>query len=86
MFDLGGMRGGQKPPRDFRLGGSLYAALLRWGWAPLSRDITLVHRQLRESGRAAWLGEEIAGESAAHPRESDLQRAVRAVRALLGET
>jgi mitochondrial fission protein ELM1 len=82
MFDLGGMRPGRTVARDFRLGGALYAALLRWGWQPLSRDITLVHRSLRESGRAVWL-DEAPPAVAARARESDLQRSVAAVRALL---
>ncbi len=30
MFDLGGMREGMRVARDFRLGGSIYALLLRW--------------------------------------------------------
>ena len=83
MFDLGGMRSDDEGPRDFRLGASLYALLMRWLWQPLSRDITLVHRQLRESGRAVWLGEESG--TALVPAESDLQRAVNAVRRLLGQ-
>jgi mitochondrial fission protein ELM1 len=83
MFDLGGMRGGGSVDRDFRLGGALYALLMRWFWQPLSRDITLAHKKLRESGRAVWLDEEFAG--AMVPAESDMQRAVTAVRELLTE-
>ncbi len=84
MFDLGGMRRGEASmPRDFRLGGSLYGALLRWGWKPLTRDITLVHEQLTRAGFATWLDENLS--SARVPAESDMQRAVAAVRALLGE-
>ena len=83
MFDLGGMNGPARYPRDFRLGGLLYAAMLRWLPQSLSRDITLVHRQLRDAGRAKWLEEESG--AAAMPGESDLQRAVAAVKRLLGE-
>ncbi|RLA48228.1 MAG: nucleoside-diphosphate sugar epimerase [Gammaproteobacteria bacterium] len=83
MFDLGGMRGGGPASRDFRLSGVLYAVLMRWFWQPLSRDLTLVHSQLRESGRAVWLDEEFA--AAMTPVESDLQRAVAAVQELLEE-
>lgn len=84
MFDLGGMREGRAVKRDFRVGARLYAALLRWGWQPLSRDITLVHRQLVDSGRVTWLGEEPpAGRSEAG--SADLARAVAAVRQLLGQ-
>ena len=83
IFDLGGMRGEHEGPADFRLGASLYRFLMRWLWQPLSRDITLVHQQLRASGRAVWLDEEIG--AAVVPVESDLQRAVVAVRGLLGQ-
>ncbi len=85
MFDLGGMGSGQDEATDFRLGAALYALLLRWFWQPLSRDITLVHRALRESGRATWLGEEPDAEASRPPRQTDLERAVEAVRRLLGE-
>ncbi|MEZ5503516.1 MAG: ELM1/GtrOC1 family putative glycosyltransferase [Halioglobus sp.] len=84
MFDLGGMRDlNDESTRDFRLGGTLYAVLLRWFWRRLSRDITLVHRQLREAGYAAWIEEILV--TARVPAETDLQRAVAAVRKLLGD-
>ena len=84
MFDLGGMRDSNDGfARDFRLGGSLYALLLRWLWRPLSRDITLVHSRLRGAGCASWI--EDARVTAMVPAENDLQRAVAAVRKLLGE-
>jgi mitochondrial fission protein ELM1 len=86
MFDLGGMRTGRREAGDFRLGAVLYGLLLRWFWQPLSRDITLVHRALRESGRATWLGEAPGAEAPGPPRQSDLERAVEAVERLLGET
>mgnify|MGYP003382395575 FL=1 len=83
IFDLGGMRGEGGGTTDFRLQARLYAFLLRWLWRPLSRDITLVHRQLRASNRAFWLDEESG--AAVVPGESDMQRAVAAVRNLFGE-
>jgi len=84
MFDLGGMRDPyDESTRDFRLGGSLYALLLRWFWRPLTRDITLVHSQLHASGRATWIEEALI--TARVPVETDLQRAVAAVRKLFGE-
>jgi mitochondrial fission protein ELM1 len=84
IFDLGGMRDpSDGSDRDFRPGGALYAFLLRWLWQPLSRDITLVHAQLRQSGNAVWTDEILA--TARVPGETDLQRAVSAVRELLGE-
>jgi uncharacterized protein len=84
MFDLGGMRDLQdESVRDFRLGGALYAMLMRWFWRRLSRDITLVHRQLREAGCAAWMEEVLV--TARVPAETDLERAVAAVGKLFGE-
>ncbi len=84
MFDLGGMRDLQdESVRDFRLGGALYALLLRWCWQRLSRDITLVHRQLRAEGCAVWTEEVLV--TARIPAQTDMQRAVCAVRKLLGE-
>ena len=84
IFDLGGMRRGEVVERDFRVGACLYAGLLRWGWQPLSRDISLVHRQLLDTGRVTWLGEEPAP-STANVGQADMQRAVAAVRRLLGQ-
>lgn len=83
MFDVGGMRVDADVPTDFRLGGFLYAFLLRWLWEPLSRDITLVHGQLRAANRAFWLDEEFG--ASVVPAESDMQRAVVAVKGLLGQ-
>jgi hypothetical protein len=84
IFDLGGMRDSHdEGDRDFRLGGSLYAFLLRWLWRPLSRDITLVHNELHAAGHAVWLDEILV--TARVPAETDLQRAVAAVRKLLAE-
>lgn len=85
MFDLGGMREGRREPGDFRLGAALYAILLRWFWQPLSRDLTLVHRGLRDSGRAVWLGEEMTDGGSPPTAETDLQRAVEAVERLFGQ-
>jgi hypothetical protein len=65
------------------VGGALYALLLRWFWRPLSRDITLVHRQLREAGCAVWMEEILV--AARVPAQTDLQRAVAAVHKLLGQ-
>ena len=83
MFDLGGMRDNGGFTRDFRWGGFFYGILMRWFWQRLSRDITLVHRQLADSGRAAWLGEAAAVNLT--PPVSDMQRSVDAVRRLFGE-
>ncbi len=84
MFDLGGMRDADyDTERDFRMGAVLYAFLMRWLWTPLSRDITLVHSRLRESGCAFWTDEVLA--TARVPAQTDLQRAVDRVRALFPE-
>jgi hypothetical protein len=83
MFDLGGMREGVDQPRDFRLGGLLYRALMKWGWPPLSRDISLVHKALVASGRAAWLGGE--RRPLQEQDSTDMARAVRAVKGLFVE-
>jgi mitochondrial fission protein ELM1 len=83
MFDLGGMREGALPRRDFRLGGLLYGVLLRWFWQPLSRDITLVHQRLLAAGMVSWLGEPAPARGAIP--HSDMDGSVAAVRVLLGE-
>ena len=83
MFDLGGMRDGVATARDFRWGGFFYGILMRWLWQRLSRDITLVHRSLVSSGRAAWLGD---AESAPVQRPiDDMERAMAAVRELFAQ-
>jgi len=83
IFDLGGMRGHSDDAVDFRLGATLYAALLRWFWGRLSRDITLVHRQLHATGRAFWLEEEFS--ASVLPAATDMQRTVAAVQGLFGQ-
>jgi uncharacterized protein len=71
--------------RDFRLSGTLYRWLMRWGPNRLSRDIGLVHRRLIERGHAVWLGETFP--DGAPPPLRDLERALVRVRALLaGQT
>jgi len=87
LFDLGDGRHRMRPGAgagrdDPRLGAVLYRALMRWGWQRLSRDITLVHRQLIASGRAAWLGEALPAAPGA-VTDVDMQRALARVRALL---
>jgi mitochondrial fission protein ELM1 len=66
--------------RDFRLSGSLYRGLMRWGPKRLSRDIALVHRRLLDGGHAVWLGESFPDQ--APPPLRDLERALARVRAL----
>jgi mitochondrial fission protein ELM1 len=84
MFDIGGMRKDHEVERDFRLGGTLFEALIRWGWQPLSRDITAVHEKLVAHGRAAWLGEVPLP---LHAEEgTDMDRALKAVKALFPQS
>ncbi|WP_461482074.1 mitochondrial fission ELM1 family protein [Porticoccus sp.] len=89
MFDLGtgkySMRGESDRSgggNDFSLSALAYRALMRWGWQRLSRDITLIHRQLEQSGRVCWLG--AATPAALDTDDSDRQRAVSRVRELMG--
>ena len=83
IFDLGGMQGHNDAAVDFRLQATLYSGLMRWLWQRLSRDITLVHQQLRASNRAFWLEEEFG--ASVLPAESDMQRAVAAVQGLFSQ-
>jgi mitochondrial fission protein ELM1 len=84
MFDAdrppmtAGMAGDRE--RDFRLSGTLYRWLMRWGPKRLSRDLALVHRCLLEGGHAVWLGEDFPDRPP--PPLRDLERALARVRAL----
>ena len=92
MFDLGSGRHAMQghaassalnssdSDNDFRFGAMMYRALMRWGWQPLTRDISLVHENLVKSGRASWLGH--ADEAIASSPGSDLDAAVAAVQDL----
>ena len=69
--------------RDFRLSAALYGLLMRYGHQRLTRDLTLFHDRLVDSGRARWLG------SAGAPCRQvdalpDVEHAVDRVRAILG--
>jgi mitochondrial fission protein ELM1 len=66
--------------RDFRLSGTLYRWLMRWGPNRLSRDIGLVHRRVLERRHAVWLGETFP--DGVPPPLRDLERALARVRAL----
>ena len=61
MADLAGsgypMRPDSDLDGDFRLSALVYSGVMRFGHPRLSRDLRLVHRALREQGRAVWLGE-----------------------------
>ena len=83
IFDVGGMRAAVPAQTDFRLGGTLYAWLMRWFWEPLTRDITLVHKRLLERGYAVWSDQALT--SARVPAQSELERTVDAIEALLGK-
>lgn len=91
MFDLGvGRRSMSGDPQlnagwanDLSLSSLAYRALMKWGWQRLSRDITLVHRQLVNSGRAAWLGGSARPATAMLPQQ-DMHSALTRIRALMG--
>jgi mitochondrial fission protein ELM1 len=67
--------------RDFRVAAHLYRLLMRYGHKRLTRDLTLFHQKLIESGRATWLGE--AASAGSNPGLDDLERAVLRVQKLL---
>lgn len=67
--------------RDFRFAAHLYRLLMRHGHKRLTRDLTLFHNKLIESGRSSWLGKTASAD--ANPGMDDLKRAVRRVRKLL---
>ena len=48
---------GSDPARRAHLKSILYRQIMRIGPKRLTRDITIIHRYLIESGRAAWLGD-----------------------------
>ena len=86
LFDLDSDHSPGAPvaPRDHTPDTLGYRMLLRFGPRRLGRDISLVHRRLIDEGRAVWLGEE----HHLRPTEPspDVERAVRCVRALVGQT
>lgn len=79
--------------RDWRLGGALFAQMMRYCPDAWSRDISLAHRALEDSGRASWLEDGMAidatdGPAAPSPSPGDLaspdmQRAVARIEALV---
>jgi mitochondrial fission protein ELM1 len=84
MFDADRAPGATAGPGDgggdFRLSGTLYRWLMRWGPNRLSRDLALVHQRLLERGHAVWLGETFP--EGVPPPLRDLERAIARVRAL----
>ena len=93
IFDLGvgarSMRGSSSADEDaegndLQLKPFFYRQMMRFGPRRLSRDITLVHRQLVASGRATWLGEGPSEVDRSVRLENDVDRAVRRVRELMG--
>ena len=69
---------------DFRLSALLYSWMMRWGPKRLTRDISLIHRQVVEAGYAVWLGDTFPGYEP--PPLNDLRRAVESVRGLIFST
>ena len=81
MFDL---EGGQTHTTDFRAGANLYRLLMRAGPRRLTRDLTLFHQSLLESGQAAWITDDRSGRTA-DSGPDDVAAAVTRVRALVTE-
>jgi hypothetical protein len=81
MFDL---EGGQTHTTDFRAGANLYRLLMRAGPRRLTRDLTLFHQRLLESGQAAWITDDRSGRTA-DSGPDDVAAAVTRVRALVTE-
>ena len=69
---------------DVSLSSSLYRLMMRFGPRRLTRDVTLVHRNLIDAGLAARLGEREPSASPAPASSADMDAAVERVRALLG--
>ncbi len=67
---------------DFSLNAFFYKLLMRFGPRRLSRDISLVHRQLIERGLAVWLGEQFQEHESRLP-VNDVQRTVERVNLLI---
>jgi len=68
---------------DDRIAARLYRQLMRFGHRRLTRDLTLFHRALIDSGRAGWLRASGPAAGPAGPMD-DIERSVRRVEALLG--
>ncbi len=68
---------------DVSLSSSLYRLMMRYGPRRLTRDVTLVHRNLIDAGLAARLGEREPSASPAPASSPDMEAAVERVRALL---
>jgi len=85
MFDLAQDhdRGAAALAADSSLKSISYGLLMRFGPRRLGRDIALVHRQLLEDGRAAWLGSDECAHGASAP--DDVARAVARVRQMLAQ-
>jgi len=101
LFDFARRPGSRRPPlpRNRRLVGSaplerladfsLQPLVFRLGFklAPrrLTRDVTIIHDRMVESGRAVWLGEPWPGDRPPPPPLVDTERAAEAVRRLFAE-
>jgi len=70
-----------KAGQDIRLAAYLYRLLMLYGHKRLTRDLTLFHQRLIESGRSTWLGK--TASAVANPGMDDVERAVSRVRKLL---
>lgn len=83
MFNFDAKTGGGGQT-DFRPGAVLYRWLMGCGPNKLTRDISIVHRQLLDKGYACWLGDEQSSPSPP-PSPQDLERAIARTKQLLGD-
>ncbi|UCG72939.1 MAG: mitochondrial fission ELM1 family protein [Chromatiales bacterium] len=79
-WSMGSDAGGASDVEDLTLTARWYRGLMRYGHRRWTRDITLVHRQLVDSGQATWLGEAARGDAQLPP--SDMDAAVARIEAL----
>jgi mitochondrial fission protein ELM1 len=98
IYDLLRGKGSHRPPlpadgsvlpvtplerlRDFNLRALIYRISIHTGPRRLTRDVSIIHRQQVEAGRAVWLGQPWPEDRPRAPPLADLERAVARVRAL----
>lgn len=80
QWSMGSQGGGARQREDIDLRASAYRGLMRYGHRRWTRDITLVHRRLVASGKAAWLGEACGADD--RVPHNDMDAAIDAIAAL----
>ncbi len=79
-WSMGSVAGRASTVEDLNFTARWYRVLMRYGHRRWTRDITLVHRLLVNSGQAAWLGEPMRSEAQVPP--SDMDAAIARIEAL----